>query len=779
VCCGVNVTATFILINFQTEIPLSQYQLCPEKSDTILLKCQHQFKRCLFLVDEAEIHRMANSADVEERRRAAKLLNDFAVISDKKAAWQDLHRLTEDKDTIVRQIGAVALGSAFFHIPDKNAAWDDVIRLMQDEDANVRINLVFWLGPAFSYVLDKKAAWQGLHGLMQTGDYDVQMNVVRVLESAFLYVPDKKEVWDDLIKFAYDYCFIHLIGEVLGRIFPHLPDKNSAWNDLHKLNEAEDVFAQIHGTCALGLAFSHIPDKKAAWEDLHRLNEDEDISVREAAASALGSAFSHVSDKKAAWEDLHKLTEDKDVGVRRNAAFALGLAFPHVPNKKVAWEDLHRLNEDEDINVRMRAVSALRLAFVHISDENAAWNDLHKFTEDDRNVRSRATSALGQVFPHVPDKKVAWDDLHRLTIDEEKGVRRNAAFALGQVFPHVPDKKAAWEDLQKLADDGDIDVRMYAYHSLGSVSVYEATETEDEYKFIDELKRAIDYFEKSSQEATHIFINPASFCLPFYRSYYAVISRQQEAEAEATKYLDVAKSAAFGSESRKTLLKSVDNLANALKEAQKSLDFDETQEHLRACRQYCDHAAELADSTREKSPVAAAAIMRGIPIVRVKVKEIIAEIQDKAKEVCQESQGTPTEEIACTVNQEVQKWNISDQDDMTQNVENMIFCLKSLVPKTSPNNNLHEKIEEIRLESDVVKQYTMLLMFIPLISTISPRKSLSDIFDSSSTHAALVGFLIAEFAMVFYPTTNTHFISAVVAVYVFFIVAILKSIKKE
>lgn len=596
------------------------------------------------MIDEAEIHRMANSADARERRKAAELLHDFTAISDKNMAWDDLHRLTYDKDTSVRVGAAHALGPAFFYIPDKNAAWEDVIRLMQDEAETVRVNLVFLLGPAFFYVPDKNAAWKGLHKLMQTGIFRIQMNVIHVLELAFLYVPDKKAMWDDLITFAYDNIFMDTIGKLLGQIFSHLPDKETAWEDLHRLNEAENVFVQIHGTYALGLAFSHIPDKKAAWNDLHRLNETDDVFVREAAASVLGSAFAHVLDKEAAWEDLHKLTEDKYVGVRRNAASALGFAYPHVPDKNAAWEDLHRLNEDKNINVRMRAVSALRLAFVHIFDENAAWNDLHKFTEDGLNVRSFATSAIGQVFLHLPDKKVAWDDLHRLTMDEEKGVRRNAAIALGEAFQYVPDKNAAWEDLQRLADDGDRDVRMYAYHSLGSASVYKAIETEDEEKFKDEFKRAINYFEKSSQEATHIFLNPTFFCLPFYRSYYAVISRQQGAEAAATKYIDVAKSAVVGSESREILLKAVENLANALKEAQKP-DFHETKEHLRACRQYCDHTAELADSTRDKTPVATAAIMRGIPIVGVKIKEIIAEIQEKAEALCKQTKGTPLEPL--------------------------------------------------------------------------------------------------------------------------------------
>ena len=102
------VTTTFLLIDFQTEIPLSQH--CPEKSDTILLKCLHQFKRCLFLVDEDEIHRMANSSNVEERIKAAdQLRDDFTSFPDKAAAWSDLHRLTQDEDSDVRFSAANAL----------------------------------------------------------------------------------------------------------------------------------------------------------------------------------------------------------------------------------------------------------------------------------------------------------------------------------------------------------------------------------------------------------------------------------------------------------------------------------------------------------------------------------------------------------------------------------------------------------------------------------------------------------------------------------------------
>ena len=125
----------------------------------------------------------------------------------------------------------------------------------------------------------------------------------------------------------------------------------------------------------------------------------------------------------------------------------------------------------------------------------------------------------------------------------------------------------------------------------------------------------------------------------------------------------------------------------------------------------------LADSARGKSPVAAAAIMRGIPIVGVKVKELIAEIQEKAKEACQQAQGTPTEEIACAVNKEVQKWVIGNQEYMTRNVEKLILLLKSRIPQIPQNKQIYEEIEKIKDESDITKQYDMVLYLIAFIPT--------------------------------------------------------------
>ena len=513
--------------------------------------------------------------------------------------------------------------------------------------------------------------------------------------------------------------------------FASLSDKDTAWADLIQFTQDKKRNVRKNAARALGSCFSAVPDKATAWSDLYRLTQDGDSFVRSNAAKALGSCFYVVPDKTTAWSDLIRLTQDEKRDVRWEAAEVLGSCFSAVPDKATAWSDLIWLTQDENSDVRWEAAEVLGSCFSAVPDKENAWSDLIQLTQDeDIDVRRTAAKALGSCFSAVPDKENAWSDLHRLTQDEDSFVRSNVAKALGSCFSAVPDKENAWSDLHRLTqDDYSDDVVIYAYHSLGSASVYKATEEEGEENFKENIRIAIDYFKKSSRESFYKFVKPAGFCLPFYRSYYAIISEKQEAEAEAVKYLDKAEKATKGSESKEALLKAVENLANALKEAQNP-NFGEKKEHLRACRQYCDHTAELADSARGKSPVAAAAIERGIPIVGVKVKEIIAEIQEKAKEACRQAQGTPAEEIACGVNQEVQKWVIGDQEELTLNIEKLIFSLQSKIPRIPLNEHIHEEIEKIRDETDLTKQYAMvshLIISIPTNIHIGDNITIKDV----------------------------------------------------
>ena len=69
---------------------------------------------------------------------------------DKQQAWNDLIKLTNDKNSDVRYRAASALGSVFSYVPDKQQAWNDLIKLTNDEDNDVRYKAAYALGSVFS-----------------------------------------------------------------------------------------------------------------------------------------------------------------------------------------------------------------------------------------------------------------------------------------------------------------------------------------------------------------------------------------------------------------------------------------------------------------------------------------------------------------------------------------------------------------------------------------------------------------------------------------------------
>jgi HEAT repeat protein len=206
-------------------------------------------------------------------------------------------------------------------------------------------------------------------------------------------------------------------------------------------------------------------------------------------------------------------------------------------------------------------------------------------------------------------------------------VRYSAAEALGSVFSQVPDKQQAWNDLLRLTSDKNSDVRTSSNHSLGRVSIFMASQakTDDEYK--KELEKAIEFFEIAAKEAS--YFNPAQFCLPFYLSFYTIIFKTQEAKKEVNKYLDEAKAAIEGSESKKQLFEAVQNLSDALKEVQNlgNLDFEAKKRELNLYRKYCDHAAELMKDTNEKAPFVTEVLRKGLLFLDRKLKSLLEEIQ--------------------------------------------------------------------------------------------------------------------------------------------------------
>jgi HEAT repeat protein len=674
------------------------------------------------LIDQAEIHRKCAIGNLEERKIVINQLRDnFEKLPNKKQAWEDLYRSISDGNSVVQWMAVTALEVTFQHVPDKKQAWQDLIKLTLDENKAIKIGAVTTLGAVFQFLPDKEHAWEDLHKLTSDKDSDIR----------------------------------YLLTEVIGSIFEQISHKREAWEDLHRLTLDKDHRVRNQTALALKIAFQFIPEKEEAWEDLIKLTSDEESWVRWDSADALKTVLHYVPNKENVLKDLRKLASDKDYLVRSEAILAQGAAFRYEPEKKKAWGEFCRLTSNENSNVGNAATKALGISFLYVPDKKQAWEDLHRLIFDkNSDIRNGAACALGTAFQHVPDTKQAWEDLHRLTLDEDSWVRNGATWAIGSVFQYLPEKQIVYDDLRRLSLDEDYDVQIIACHFLGRVSVYKASRSSSEGEYMRELENSITFFENSYEINSDN--NPSGFCLPFYRSFYTIIkAEKQQTKDEVRKYLAEAKSAIRGSKNKKLLLEAVENLARALEEVQdqKNIKLEAKIEKLDFYRKYCEKAAELMINTEEMAPSATRVLRKGLPILDRKLKSLLEEIQEKAKTACRESKGTDTEEITCAVSREVQKWEIGSQEEMTWNIENLIFALESSIPRLPTNQHIFDRIQEIREQKDIPKQCGMVSVLITLIPKLcmeqkidSIEKKLDDIIiHFSESHTDLTISLGADF----------------------------------
>ena len=576
--------------------------------------------------------------------------------------------------------------------------------------------------------------------LVQSNDADERLEAINQIRDNFKNFTDtnKEQSWKDLFTLAKDEINSVQEGAVsaLDHVFQYVIDKERATKYLLALTKDKDISVRKEAANVLGTVFAHVTDKEQATKDLLILTKDDYSFVRCDAAQALGSAFTHITDKKQATKDLLALTKDEENNVRFFAAYALDPVFAHITDKKQATKDLLALTEDEENDVRMIAVYVLGSAFAHITDKKQATKYLRALTKDENgDVRWLAADALGSAFAYVTDKEQVWKDLFVMTEDENENARRDAIQALGSAFVYVTDKEQAMIDLLTLTTADDRIVRASANHSLGKVSIYRATEAENKNKLKEELEKAIVYFEKSSQEST--VIDSAKFCLPFYRSYYAVIFRQYETKEEIAKNLEDAKQAVEGSESKEKLLEAVENLGNALQEAQKLRGLDEIKTDLNAYRRYCDRTVELLDETKDKAPGAAMLVRRGLPIIDEQIKAILVEIQEKTEELCKETVDTPLEDLGKEVNKIGQGLLlVRDPIGLEKSVGNLEFALSDICNRMGGKDKgeackLLEKSKNEQYVEDKINLINMVLSKIPfsIKEETEHEKSNGDIFN--------------------------------------------------
>ncbi len=535
---------------------------------------------------------------------------------------------------------------------------------------------------AFSIRCLPLSDYEKIQGMVQSDDANERLKAISRIQFNFADFTDtdKEQASKDLLALTKDENRNVRVSstEALGPVFVYLTDKECAWNNLILLIMDEIGVVQYHASESLASVSVHVTDKNQICKDLLALIKDKKHFVRSDAIKALGPVFAHVDDKKQAWMELLALTNDYDSNVRSDAASVLGSAIQHMTDKIQVSNDLLALTKNNDNNVRIGAATALGSAIQHMTDKIQASDDLLALTKDEESyVRWRAADALGLAFQHMTYKVQAWKDLLELTKDENSNVRWHAAGALGPAFQHMTDKVQAWKDLLELTKNEDRDVRVSVNYSLGKISIYRATEAESEERLKGEMDKAIGYFEKSSRESK--FFNPAKFCLPFYRSYNAVISKQKDAEEEIAKNLEEAKKAVEGSESKEKLLEAVENLANALQEAQKLRGLDEIQSDLNAYRRYCNRAEELLDESEKKAPGAAKLMRRGLPIIDERIKAILAEIQEKTTVLCKETKDSPLEDIGKAVNKIGQNLlRVRDPIGLEKSVNNLEIALSDI-----------------------------------------------------------------------------------------------------
>ena len=303
---------------------------------------------------------------------------------------------------------------------------------------------------------------------------------------------------------------------------------------------------------------------------------------------------------------------------------------------------------------------------------------------------------------------VDYANIHRTAKNDDVEKRKEAVDQIGTLFQILSekDREQASNDLLELTKDEDSDVRVSANYSLGKISIYRATEAKSEERLQEEMDNAIRYFEKSSQGS--IFFNPAKFCLPFYRSYNAVIFRQEKAEEEIERNLEEAKHAVAGSKSKEKLLEAVENLANALQEAQKLRGLDEIQSDLSTYMTYCNRAAELLKSTEGNAPIATELIKKGLPIIDKTIKEI----QEKARAICEQTKNTgiPFESLGIETNKLANELNSKDRLKTKKSLKRIAhtldeFCLALPENKRSYGCDIVKSIAE---EEDLQEQLNII-----------------------------------------------------------------------
>lgn len=684
---------------------------------------------------QIELHKLSLSEIEYERQLAALLLGmGFAQLPIKKKACDDIHRLTFDKSDFVRSKSVHALCNLIYCIGNKQKIWDAFQRLIEDESEFVREHVAKAMGFSDFYGFDKEQAWNNLSQLAKDKDGGVRMEAAASIGLSFANIPNKEQAWNCLLRLVSDEVLNVQMkaADALGLALANIPNIEQAWKDIPFFIE-DDKNMRVTYAVFLNSAFSNVPSKEQSWVDLHLLTKDGDRYVRYHATIALASAFPKIANKDQALRDIYRLIKDEYSYTREYAACALGLAFQNAPDKEQVWQELKKLIHDKDDAIRGMIVLALGHNFKYIPDKKQAWQDLIMLKKDKSySVQQAAASSIGMAFNYSQDKEQIWQDLHMLTKDNLSYMRDRVAYVIGSTFPALPEKEQAWEDLIKLSNDKENNVKVSAYYSLGKVSTFKAIQAKSEQQFRIELEKSIRFFEMSSKHVETNY-NPTKFCLPFYRSFYAITFNKHEVKGEIKKYLIEARRAIGDSYTKNILLKTIENLANALEGYQKLeiIDFVSMKYDLSIYKRYCEQAIELTKITKENAPIATMCLEKGLPILNERIEELINEIN---KEVCilnESASGTEAEKYANIAYEEVGEFfKIRNPIELEKRIAGFIQNLKFLaeilpeIEKKIVYSKLKNFEDEEYLEDKLVLITDIIIFITPYINI---KKKLDDL----------------------------------------------------
>lgn len=583
-----------------------------------------------------------------------------------------------------------------------------------------------------------------IHELSLSRDVEDRLKAADLFLDNFESLNDKFNVWFDLIRLTgdEDSNISFKASSAFAYVVPYFPDKLYAWNDLIKLTSIRDFDVIYNVSSALESIFPSLSNKSDALFDLIKLTDSKDSIVRDRITSTIGSIFYSIPNqlRNETFEAIHKLIEDDDPFVRFSASYALAVSFEYLPDelKVQAWNDLCVLVDDPISHNRWCASDALSFSFQSVPDEYKlqAWAIVQELLNDnDENIRQGASSYISYIFKAAPEesKYEVWKEMCQLRQDENSEIVTNAAYELSHVFPFIPDdlKSKTETYLHELSKNINSNVRVSADHSIGKICIYKASKSENENDLKYFLGEAIRYFEIAANEDT--IYNPAKFCHLFYRSFDAVIFRKTVSKKDIDVYIEGAKNEIKGSENRQKLLEAVEQLAEALDTAQSAKKVGiERQELLNRCSEICNYADRLMDDSKDKAQFFYTIYKKSRPFFDEHIKEIIryiSEAKEKSKEACREIKDTAAQQAICEINREVQDLTIGSQEYMKKQVQALYRNLKSSVPNRDEYRLVHQEIDLILNEDDLVNQYSSLNMLLPKIIQINVVEATTSVSD--------------------------------------------------